>query len=219
MSSTFATVKSLSLSLPFLTPSALSFAAKFNKLERLSLSNTSEDLAFDYEAPEFASVFKHLRSLHVAGSSTGILFDSITRKNFPHLHLLDIAPTRNDGLDFDTVLPEMGIQLDTLRAYEGDLTYAESLARDAAKVNPKLKFITSPNLPVLLTHSLLSNRLSSLRRVDDPLIPACRPFVETLSTWLADEVAQAHRNDDSASFVGLAAGLRTLELERLARIG
>ncbi|GAA5849455.1 hypothetical protein JCM8547_000457 [Rhodosporidiobolus lusitaniae] len=48
---------------------------------------------------------------------------------------------------------------------------------------------------------------------------SCRPFVHGLHQFLGDEIERAERIDDEAAFVGLAAMMRGLELERLARRG
>jgi hypothetical protein len=225
----FPAVTTLSLSLPLFSPAVFTFLDYFPRLENLSLRATTEEVSDDWESPPFTnSSFPHVVALRFGGYFVQATINSVTKERFPSLESLELGLQDGcyyvrDWLEF--VLPEVGPGLSSLRLYEnGRLSLSDT--REAQElvsaVNPTLVVLNHADVPLLPAPAVCTSYLSEIKSTSPhhrDLVASCRPFVRCLTSYLAEEVARADRNDDDASFVGLAVSLKALELERLARIG
>jgi hypothetical protein len=221
-------LKVLSISAPLLTPPIVTLATHFPQLDQLSLHSSSYSLPPNWQMPTFSNaLFPQVRTLRLAGYELHDTINSISRTSFPSLRHLEVAPFEGDNVECaaNAVLREMGIQLSTFRVHACHRLWPEDLSAIrslASQVNPDLELFDTPDVPLFPSSPFFLRHLAAVDssepyQQDD--VAACRTLVETLSAFLADEVRQAQRNNDAASFVGLAASLKAFELERLARIG
>ncbi|GAA5849591.1 hypothetical protein JCM8547_000506 [Rhodosporidiobolus lusitaniae] len=218
-------VQHLSISSSLVVESAPSLSATFsNTLETLSLVASSDHA--DQSATFDTQVFPLVTSLRVAGWRIYDTACSVTKARFPALQHLEIeSRDAVDDLPSDDLIPAFQDQLASLRVHDGralDLVAAASLVKFVEEqTTAALPLSTSPHLPLTPSPLLFETRLHALhnRLWNASAVSASRPFVCTLTDLLNEEVERAKRNDDEASFVGLAATTRGLELERLARRG
>ncbi|BGP15942.1 hypothetical protein JCM10213_003627 [Rhodosporidiobolus nylandii] len=240
-STTLPPIRHLVVCNPLLTSDTLVFANIFSStLRRLTLRALADDIWTPdgdlQSGPELRDErFPHVESLEIAGVATHVLnktFASLETKHFPQLrHLeLELQELRElAGSDPTTTpLPVIAAQLldlRTLRIHEG--TSLEPRLRPALVAFCAARSITASYFPDLPLYPMSPFLVNGLYRYDTalqsiytrPRFAMARPAVLTALRFLADEVVRAERNDDEASFVGLAAALQTLELERLARVG
>ncbi|GAA6027574.1 hypothetical protein JCM8097_007930 [Rhodosporidiobolus ruineniae] len=214
--------------------SALDFAAAFSpNLHFLGLASSCADNDVDPDlddwiGPSFQDdhVFPLLDRLVYSGSEpfASETLNTIRQHHLPALRHLEVGITSADGdpVPLDTFLPHFP-DLTTVRVHSDTRLRPRERDELVQRCGSTTVVFDHPDLPVYPSFPIFADTLRysvmTGTRWGDPIIRSCRPFVKDLSAFLAAEVERAGRDDDDGAFVGLAAALRELELERVTKMG
>lgn len=223
-------IGTLSLTFPVLPGSALTLPAALPHLQNLLIKVTANMSSYGWEVPDFDSPLPKVHSLHLAGHDIYALVDSILPARLPSLIHLELESLAQHGavvgMWLVPLVSNIGAQLSTLRLHQGARLLAWQLdeARElvAGIDNPRLLPLDKPDISPFPSTPFFGHSRPTFdipEQTVEAINVATRPFVRVLSKFLVDEVERADLFDDDASFAGLAAMLKGLELERLARIG
>ncbi|GAA6027564.1 hypothetical protein JCM8097_007925 [Rhodosporidiobolus ruineniae] len=186
----------------------------------------------DWFQPDFEDeVFPLLEQLVISGPEDAIFetLESLRSRHVPALCNLEVSVKiydssmfSDDSANIAAFLPNLP-HLRTARVHNRARLHPIDLEALELQATSGVDILDHPDLPIFPAYPTISTSLRHLHRSDHPvdvaLVKNCRPFVKGLSTFLVREIQRAERDDDEAAFVGMAASLRALELDRVTMMG